>query len=624
MFFSKIWFLVVALAAALAFGGALVVPKPGMREINKAKAAGLDRIQHNADLLLRLGAREWLDAATGISQDRKLVEVLEQASDRRGEMDQHKARATDRLLTLTNKLPSDRRPELLIAVDARGKQISRIGPGDVRFKPGVDGIAGYPLVEAVLRGYSRDDTWNIDGKLYLMVGSTVISRGRARYVGGIIIGREINTAYAQRMKGRLGGDLVFFLRGSMVANTITSAALRVLSRQYEVHRKQIARDGRSTALTIGKDDDSHNVILAPLPGEAGHHDAFYAVIGPPTPPMGLAESLRMVGEQDLAWGHYPWLLLGGGLVVILLVGLGLMVMEGDRPAQRFLLQVGELAKGELSRLDDREFSGRFGSMARSVNNALDRAEKRAAPPAKDIGRILGSPAEQGTRPDLRLDPNFSAMPPLASGVSALENLGGGMLDELQLPPARSKDGPPASAAGTIEPEEDATELQPSPPEFDSLPMSKGPAPAGAAASSFGLEPSFGPGAPEEVPSNRKIRIPESELAPPVPVRTLPPLEGEIKELPPLEAKPMADEPEQPEQPPEDEELKTYFEQVYNQFVAVKRQCGENTDNLTLDRFENKLRQNQDNLIERYKCKSVKFQVYIKDGKAAIKATPVKE
>jgi hypothetical protein len=59
-------------------------------------------------------------------------------------------------------------------------------------------------------------------------------------------------------------------------------------------------------------------------------------------------------------------------------------------------------------------------------------------------------------------------------------------------------------------------------------------------------------------------------------------------------------------------------------VTIKKQCGESTDNLTLERFEKKLRKNRHNLIDRYECKSVKFQVYIKDGKAAIKATPIKE
>jgi hypothetical protein len=67
----------------------------------------------------------------------------------------------------------------------------------------------------------------------------------------------------------------------------------------------------------------------------------------------------------------------------------------------------------------------------------------------------------------------------------------------------------------------------------------------------------------------------------------------------------------------------YFRQVYEDFIALKRKCGENTDSLTYEKFLVKLTQNRDQLIAKYACKAVKFQVYVKDGKAALKATPVK-
>jgi hypothetical protein len=63
--------------------------------------------------------------------------------------------------------------------------------------------------------------------------------------------------------------------------------------------------------------------------------------------------------------------------------------------------------------------------------------------------------------------------------------------------------------------------------------------------------------------------------------------------------------------------------LFNVYVETRRQLGERTDNLEVERFMNKLRQNAADLIARYKCKSVRFQVYIKDGKAALKATPQK-
>jgi hypothetical protein len=77
-----------------------------------------------------------------------------------------------------------------------------------------------------------------------------------------------------------------------------------------------------------------------------------------------------------------------------------------------------------------------------------------------------------------------------------------------------------------------------------------------------------------------------------------------------------------EMPPEPDEG-TYFRQIFDQFVSTKKQCGERTDNLQFERFSQTLKRNRDALIERYGCKTVRFQVYVKEGKAALKATPVR-
>jgi hypothetical protein len=71
------------------------------------------------------------------------------------------------------------------------------------------------------------------------------------------------------------------------------------------------------------------------------------------------------------------------------------------------------------------------------------------------------------------------------------------------------------------------------------------------------------------------------------------------------------------------ELKEW-KSVYDEFIRVKKQCNEPTDGLTFEKFQQTLKKNRDALIERHKCKRVKFTVYVKDGRASLKATPVKE
>ena len=68
----------------------------------------------------------------------------------------------------------------------------------------------------------------------------------------------------------------------------------------------------------------------------------------------------------------------------------------------------------------------------------------------------------------------------------------------------------------------------------------------------------------------------------------------------------------------------YFKQVYDQFLSVKQSCGEPTAGLTYQKFSEKLVRNRDDLMAKTGCKEVRFTVYVKDGKAALKATPVKD
>ena len=57
---------------------------------------------------------------------------------------------------------------------------------------------------------------------------------------------------------------------------------------------------------------------------------------------------------------------------------------------------------------------------------------------------------------------------------------------------------------------------------------------------------------------------------------------------------------------------------------MKKSCNEPTTGLTLTKFSEKLVKNREDLMSKTGCRDVRFTVYVKDGKAALKATPVKD
>ena len=77
-----------------------------------------------------------------------------------------------------------------------------------------------------------------------------------------------------------------------------------------------------------------------------------------------------------------------------------------------------------------------------------------------------------------------------------------------------------------------------------------------------------------------------------------------------------------EQQAADEEER-HFRSVFQEFLSTKEKCGENTKGLTFEKFRRTLEKNRDQILSRHKASRVRFTVYVKDGRAALKATPVK-
>jgi hypothetical protein len=69
---------------------------------------------------------------------------------------------------------------------------------------------------------------------------------------------------------------------------------------------------------------------------------------------------------------------------------------------------------------------------------------------------------------------------------------------------------------------------------------------------------------------------------------------------------------------------SHYKEVYEKFLQTRIECGEDTSDLTYDRFVAKLEKNKQTIMEKNNAKGVRFQVYLKEGKAALRAVPVRD
>jgi HAMP domain-containing protein len=66
----------------------------------------------------------------------------------------------------------------------------------------------------------------------------------------------------------------------------------------------------------------------------------------------------------------------------------------------------------------------------------------------------------------------------------------------------------------------------------------------------------------------------------------------------------------------------YLQRTFREFLAAKQAQGQAVESLTLDGFVGKLRQNEQTLKDKYKCKTVRFRVVVKDKQVTLKPVPI--
>ncbi|MBP9207989.1 MAG: hypothetical protein KBG28_28745 [Kofleriaceae bacterium] len=589
MFWSKIWFFLVALVAAVAVTVALVLPRPAERAHRAEEHQRLTVACNVVGILLADNARIRVQLASTFSRAPRLIGKLDEAS-RADSFDATLSRDVREVATQLVEAVEGQRPDFALVVDRRGRAVARVKVDEDQFG---DVTAGRPLIDDALAGYLRDDLWVIGGRLYLVAAAPVIKTdGSPGYVGAIVLGHAVSSALAEQLVASLGVGVSFFVGAEALASWPTVTLDRTV---LERARAGLTGDklggdcAAQTPVDLSSGRDAYTAVVARMPGEAQREGAFYSIYITRPKALGFTGTLGAVSKDDLSLSSFPWPLVGGAFVLALALGLGLMVLESDRPLRRLNADAVKLAKGEKERLGEDEHRGKFGSVARSVNIHVDKIARDAKSAKKDLDQLLG-PAPDGAL---------------------------GALDLLASAPSRPMVPPPPPSEFKFSDPAIKPPPAPAPVEFTLPPL---PGKATAAA-----PPPVKPARPP-VPGGVRPTPPPVAPPPPPPAKSL---DDDILSPP---VRPAASEALGGDGPtsigPADELLaltdeEATFRDVFDQFIALKKECGEPTGGLTFDKFADKLRKNRDDLRAKTGCREVRFSVYVKEGKAALKASPVK-
>lgn len=551
MFLSKIWFILVAVAAGVALSIALTAPRPMAQKLEDLEGQRLDRAQYASEQMLKVDAHKWIDRVAKLGRDAIVSEALDSASHGSGEIGvQHKT-VQSRIRSLLPDLATAG-IATIIAVDANGRVIARVGEQEKDYG---ENIGGAEVIADALRGYLSDDVWGADSHLLRVAGAPVLSKNRERIVGALVIGAETGPQFAERLQKNLDMDVALLLRGKVVAATIDPTVLSPLPELVAQHKTEIDEVKRTPAIPLDVGAETYLAVAAAFPGQASQQQGYYVLIGKKPAKADLQSLLASTSARHLKWGSFPWIPLVGSILGVVLIGLFLQRLEVESPIARMRAELRTVARGEAMKLDDHRYSGGFGGIARDVNAAVEHYAMASgmsgavAAPAVGAGPVADGPGGAGNA--------FGRDSAFAGGA------GIGSDSAFGAPPPPLGFAPPPSPGFAP------------PPPSSFMPPAFPPPRSGKPGPALGGIPGRGVGVLGDVPADA------------------------------------------------DADEDKHVQQIYLEFLATKQQCGESAAGLTLEKFRQRLQENKATLMAKHACSTVRFSVYVKDGKASLRATPVK-
>ncbi len=590
MILSRVWYVLLGVAVGVALYVVFVAVGQYNRQNALALKEGLASDSQTVEWALKIDARRRLDALLPGSVDAALQQALVAANaskDGKG-VDKPRADAKKALNAVSEAISADWRDDALFAVDRDGHVVAEVGYDIVAGNEDFE-LGGYPVVNDALHGFQRDDTWILGSKMYVVVARPVEYDATQRPAGAIVGLKEVSNKLADGLAKRTRTNIAFYTPAGRAAGAAGVEGFdpekldAVGSDLKNLADKAYGVSGRSDVRMLS---DDVGVMYDRLPGDAWLLGGGFAVVRSKTSLAGPLGFLSGADDKDKA--NVPWLLLVGVALSAALIGLLFTWIEHTSPLRELVMQAERLKAGGMDGLQVARFRGAYRLAAQNLNQGMERSIEKAGGVTRrpaDLESILGPTPAQPAKRAFAFPPADGAVMPVVPPSS-----GSGQFPAV-VPPARPSAGspvrpPPVNApfAPTPTPAAGARPNAP-PPVRQAGP----PAPLGRAAPVLPT--------PGEEPDD------EATMVGSVPAELLAQATGENRAL--------ADETGE-------------WVSTYEDFIRTKKQCGEPTDGLTFEKFSQTLKKNRDQLMARHACKRVKFSVYVKDGRASLKATPVKE
>ena len=642
MILSRIWYVILALLLA----GAFYIVSLAVGQYNRRNQAAMEEtLKADSQVVkwaLEVDARRRIDVLLLAAVDPAVTKTLKAVNGKDSIGPGPKEDGAKALRAFNEKLPPEYHSDALFLVDRDGRLVSQVGYDQVNAFPDFE-LGGYPAVFDAMHGFLRDDTWVWGNRIARVVSRPVEDEVGQPPAGAVVALRWVDAAFAKELGKRTRTNIGFFALGQKIASAsntplseggLDDAWLDGLPKDVATiaDDKKFKDEGRSDIHPLP--EDKGGVLYVRIPGDSWELGGGFAVARPkvaiPTA-MGFISGADDVDKKNVKLWQVGLIFVGATLF-----GMLFLFFESSMPLKAFAREADSLKTGKTDALALPKLRGPFRAIANDINAGIQRVIEKGGGAGRkpaDLESILGPVPAQ---------PNMSAFSfPLNNDGSAaphIPTVPGG--------PGGTGANPPAGSGGSgARPFPQAPGSRPGPPPPTNTAgnapfQAPGDRTMAITGNASNPQPAFGASAP----SGTVAATPAAKPGPPPPFN--PPVgaggtqqnkkkssddDGEQTMVAPPDAAMIAATGSHAaaatagaSAAPTSGDPTAEWQKVYEDFIRTKKECGEPTDGLTFEKFQQTLRKNRDALMQRHGCKRVKFSVYVKEGRASLKATPVRD
>lgn len=624
MLLTRIWGVLLAALATFCLGGMFLLSQGSGQDFSDADRTALRAVTEAG--IVALDAQilsSPVRLASSVQLDPGLREALARTPEQEAKLSAEKIPLAQAFTEAAEALRVGNDSDMTLAiVDTTGAIVAVSGVGE----PLLTELIGSAPYQELTPDHDAMFSLTLGGQLQVVNVGRADDRGRKlvafeplRIGAGSLVRRVLGT---QNPAGIVRNKK---LVGDIIGDQPVSAEIEKLAAE---HDEDTPDEGASKVFNVGDGLDARIGAIGRVPGPAGKGKggALIVVLSSHTAAGGqrdLGDAMGDAKDKGLT-SRVNWVLLVGLLGVCAALAIYLPQIEALGPMRRLAGEFIAVSRGAQHQIFHDRYGGATGEVARAANAAHEAL--RAAYLA-----------------ELEIDEEFAEESTGAGGRSQRPKTMRGR--KLTRSVRKVDDSAPADAPTPAEPVAEPARpvapaarvpfgdrTQPAP-----MPRNTEPTPAAPAAPPSPVRRPTPIAEPASTPPPGSFAPPKPSIAPPPTARPplgakpvpapapIPPPRPAVAPVSPLGAGPVA-----PIAPldslgeDDDDARMRYYREIFEEFLQVKIACGEPTDGFTFDKFSKKLQKNTQDILEKHAdVREVQFTVYVKDGKAALKAKIVR-